>query len=182
MAVKDAPTKRTMKVTGKELDSVMAKAIKKVGGSKENDLCRYIPMDSGGYMHHFTLRKMKNNTPTELATLIEQYIIEPERPRTVAPKKRAKRGSRKRRNQVTLDSEDLERILNMARLSGDHEMVRKLTPKRSLSQTKRELIRSIRQGKLDDELWKAYSEAVQSQAAELEMAAADGSNNGTTIL
>ena len=40
-----------------EIESVIAKAIKKVNGRKENDLCRFIPVTSGGYMHHFTLRK-----------------------------------------------------------------------------------------------------------------------------
>ena len=34
-------------------------AIKKVGAKRENDICRFIPMTSGGYMHHFTLKKMK---------------------------------------------------------------------------------------------------------------------------
>ena len=58
-----------------ELESIITKAIKKVGGSKENDLCRYIPMSSGGYMHHFTLRKMKNKQPDSLANLIEKFII-----------------------------------------------------------------------------------------------------------
>ena len=43
-----------------ELESIIDKAIKKVNGRKENDLCKFIPMNSGGYMHHFTLKKMKN--------------------------------------------------------------------------------------------------------------------------
>ena len=42
-----------------ELEDVISKAIKKVRGTKENDLCKYIPVSSGGYIHHFTLRKMK---------------------------------------------------------------------------------------------------------------------------
>ena len=41
-----------------EIEDIIAKAIKKVGGSKENDLCRFIPMTSGGYMHHFTLKTL----------------------------------------------------------------------------------------------------------------------------
>ncbi|MBM3207406.1 MAG: hypothetical protein FJZ57_02215, partial [Chlamydiae bacterium] len=53
----------------KEIEDIIHKAIKKVNGRKENDLCKYIPMNSGGYMHHFTLKKMKNRQPAELGTL-----------------------------------------------------------------------------------------------------------------
>ena len=59
----------------KDLEGIISKAIKKVNGRKENDLCKYIPMTSGGYMHHFTLKKMKNRQPQELGSLIEKFII-----------------------------------------------------------------------------------------------------------
>ena len=42
----------------KEVEDTIAKAIKKVGARKENELCKYLPMKSGGYMHHFSLRKI----------------------------------------------------------------------------------------------------------------------------
>ena len=48
--------------------------IENVNARKENDLCRYIPMTTGGYMHHFTLRKLKNRNPAELSALIEKFI------------------------------------------------------------------------------------------------------------
>ena len=32
----------------KEIEAIIAKAIKKVGASKENELCKYLPMNSGG--------------------------------------------------------------------------------------------------------------------------------------
>lgn len=147
----------------KEIEDVIAKAIKKVNGRKENDLCRYIPMTSGGYMHHFTLRKMKNKQPTELGTMIEKYIINVDRPGMVAPKPRAARGSRKRRDQMLFTRNQLERMLNMARLAGDKEMISILSPKRSLATCKRELIVSIRHGKVEPELWNAYVEAINAQ-------------------
>ena len=56
-----------------ELENAIDKAIKKVGGSKENDLCKFIPVTSGGYMHHFTLKKMKVKDPSELSSLIEKF-------------------------------------------------------------------------------------------------------------
>jgi hypothetical protein len=144
----------------KEVEDVIAKAIKKVNGRKENDLCKFIPMTSGGYMHHFTLRKMKNRQPQELGSLIEKFIIHSDRPSAVAPKQRAARGSRKRRDQFTFSRTQLERMLTIARLAGDKEMVSVLAPKKSLATCKRELIASIRHGRVDIELWNAYVESL----------------------
>jgi hypothetical protein len=143
----------------REIEEIIAKAIKKVNGRKENDLCKYLPMSSGGYMHHFTLRKMKSRQPHELSSLIEKFIISVEKPFSVAPKQRAARGSRKRRDQMTFTRGQLERMLNIARLAGDKEMVSILAPKKSLASCKRELIASIRHGKIEQELWNAYVEA-----------------------
>src|ERR1700733_2123246 len=144
----------------KEVEEVIGKAIKKVNGRKENDLCKYLPMNSGGYMHHFTLRKMKNRQPSELGTLIEKYIINSDKPSPVAPKQRAARGSRKRRDQITFTRIQLERMLNIARLAGDKEMVSVLAPKKSLATCKRDLISSIRHGRIEPELWNAYVESM----------------------
>jgi hypothetical protein len=147
----------------KEIEEVISKAIKKVGGRKENDLCKFIPMTSGGYMHHFTLRKMRIKQPHELSSLIEKFIINSERPHSVAPKQRAARGSRKRRDQITFTRGQLERMLTIARLAGDKEMVTILSPKKSLATCKRELIASIRHGKVEQELWNAYVESINAQ-------------------
>ena len=152
----------------KEIEDVINKAIKKVNGRKENDLCKYLPMTSGGYMHHFTLRKMKNRQPNELGSLIEKFINNSDKPHPVAPKQRAARGSRKRRDQITFTRMQLERMLNIARLAGDKEMVSVLAPKKSLATCKRELIASIRHGRVEPELWNGYVEslnALQQQAA-----------------
>lgn len=149
----------------KEIEEVINRAIKKVAGKKENDLCRYLPMSSGGYMHHFTLRKMKSKQPSELGSLIEKFIINSDKPSSVAPKQRAARGSRKRRDQYTFTRTQLERMLNIARLAGDKEMISVLSPKKSLATCKRELIVSIRHGKVEQELWNAYVEAINAQQA-----------------
>ncbi len=148
----------------KEVEDIISKAIKKVNGRKENDLCKYLPMTSGGYMHHFTLKKMKTKQPSELGTLIEKFIINMDRPGAVAPKQRAARGSRKRRDQLTFTRAQLERMLNIARVAGDKEMISVLSPKKSLASCKRELIASIRHGKVEQELWNAYAEVIQAQA------------------
>lgn len=148
-----------------EIEEVISRAIKKVGGKKENDLCRYLPMTSGGYMHHFTLRKMKSKQPEELEALIEKFINKSEKPSSVAPKQRAARGSRKRKDQYTFTRTQLERMLNIARVAGDKEMISILSPKKSLTSCKKELLASIRHGKVDHELWNAYVEAINAQQA-----------------
>jgi hypothetical protein len=146
-----------------DIEDVIAKAIKKVGGDKENDLCKYLPMSTGGYMHHFTLRKMKLKQPIELSTLIEKFIISSSKPTVISPKQRAARGSRKRKDQITFTKTQLDRLLTMAKISGDKEMVSVLSPKKSLTNCKKELIQSIRQGIVDQVLWNTYAEIMQAQ-------------------
>lgn len=146
-----------------ELEAVIQKAIKKVGGAKENDICKYIPAESGGYLHHFTLRKMKNESPSELSSLIQKFINKTEKPLRVAPKPRAARGSRKRRDQVALTRPMLERMLNVARLVGDKEMIAMLSPKRPKAAIKRELIKSIRNERADSDLWDSWKDICSAE-------------------
>ncbi|MCH9617451.1 MAG: hypothetical protein SP4CHLAM5_08180 [Chlamydiia bacterium] len=145
-----------------DIEDVITSAIEKVGGDKENDLCKYLPMSSGGYMHHFTLRKMKLKQPFELGSLIKQFIIEKDAPNAVAPKQRAARGSKKRKDQMTFTRIQLERLLNIAKQTNDKEMISLLSPKTSLATAKRNLITSVRQGIVDEELWFAYKESAES--------------------
>jgi len=148
--------------TLQEVEQIITRAIKKVGGRKENDLCKYLPMDSGGYMHHFTLRKMKHKDPSELGTLIEKFIIGADRPTVVPPKRRAPRGSRKRRDNLSFSRTQLERMLQIARLTGDKEMISILSPRKSLPLVKRELISSIRHNRVDQELWNSYVDCINA--------------------
>lgn len=145
-----------------DIEELISAAIKKVGGKKENDLCKYLPMSSGGYMHHFTLRKMKLKQPFELGSLIKQFIITQNKPTIVAPKQRAARGSKKRKDQMTFTRIQLERLLNIAKQTGDKEMISLLSPKTSLATAKRNLIASIRAGDIDETLWETYKESTES--------------------
>lgn len=149
----------------KQLEQLIHAAVKKVAGKKENDICHYLPVSTGGYIHHFTMRKMKTEDPKQLAELINKYIINTNQPQEVTPKQRAARGSRKRRDLFTFSKQDLERMLMMARSAGDKEMIRKLTPKKDLRTIKRELISSIRHGRVEPELWNMYVETMASQAS-----------------
>ena len=145
-----------------EIEEVISKAIKKVGGRKENDLCRFIPMTAGGYMHHFTLKKLKTRSPEQLGTLIEKFIINTEKPSSVTPKSRAARGSRKKRDSLQFTRNQLERMLTIARMAGDKEMVAILAPKKSLASCKKDLVSSIRHNRIEPELWNAYLECMNS--------------------
>lgn len=146
----------------KSLENLIQQAIKKINAKKENDICRYLPSSNGGYIHHFTMRKMKTESTEELISLINQYIINVDKPLNVTPKSRAARGSRKRRDQFLFTKQDLERMLQLARHQGDKDLVRKLTPKKDLRTIKRELIASIRHGRVEQELWNFYGEVVNS--------------------
>lgn len=145
----------------KTVDTLIHTAAKKIGAKKENDICRYIPNPQGiGYIHHFTMRKMRTESPDQLHALITKHIINIDKPISVSPKPRAARGSRKRRDQLLFSKGDIERLLHMARVAGDKDMIRKLTPKKDLRTIKRELISSIRHGRVEQDLWLSYSETV----------------------
>ena len=146
--------------TTKELEDVIARAIRKIDGRKENDLCKFLPMTKGGYMHHFTLRKMRNEAPEKLSDMIHRYIINADAPGKVAPKPRAARGSRKKRDILSLARTDVDRLIEIVRQSGDKEMISKLSPKRNTTAVRRDLMRSIREGRADQDLWTNWTEAV----------------------
>ena len=147
----------------KNLEQLINTAMKKVGARKENDLCHYLPGEKGGYIHHFSMRKMKNEAPEELATMISKYIVNPNSPEKRAPRPRAPRGSRKRRDHIPLSKQDIDRLLHLARQNGDKEIIRKLTPRKDLKTIKRELIASIKHGQIQEDLWHTYVEIVSSQ-------------------
>ncbi len=148
-----------------DLEGAILEAVKKVGVKKENDLCRFLPGPSGGYIHHFTLRKMKTESPAELMEMIKKSILNVNKPKKLPHKPRAPRGSRKRLELLNFSRTDMDRLMQMVRKSGDKDMIRKLMPKRDLKSVKRELISSIRHGRIEPELWNAYAEQVTSQNA-----------------
>lgn len=145
-----------------ELEQLISTAIKKVDGKKENAICHFLPGTGGGYMHHFTLRKMKKEEQNTLANMIRKFIIDIDRPSSIKPKQRAARGSRKKRGQIILSESDAERILTHVRAAGDKEMARKLLPRKELKVIKRELTSCIRSGQVNNNLWNTYVEYIES--------------------
>lgn len=161
-----------IKTKNVNIEDLISKAIRKIGGRKENELCKYLPMKTGGYMHHFTFRKMKAKQPQDLIAMIDRFVIGSDKLVVVPPKQRAARGSRKRRDHMNFTRNQLERMLNIARLAGDKEIISILSPRKSLATCKRELIQTVRHNKVDPDLWAAYVEAVNAQQMMTEMAMA----------
>ena len=146
--------------TLQELEDTIRKAVKKINGTKENDICRYLPIPNGGYMHHFTMRKMKTEEPHALSALIDRYINSVEKPTSVAPKPRAARGSRKRRGGINFSRSELEKLINIANRLGEDDIINKLSPRKSLAAYRRDLIMSVKNNEVDEKLWKDYAQAV----------------------
>jgi hypothetical protein len=142
--------------THQEIDNCLNKALKKLGIEDENLICHYLPSPKGGYIHHFTMRKMRQQAPQVLVELLKKHIIDQAHPRPITPKARAPRGSRKRKDLIQLNPTAIERLLHLARVAGDREAVAMLTPRRSIAACRRELITSIRAGRVDHDLWNAY--------------------------
>lgn len=154
-------------ISNKQLEALINAAVKKIQGKKENDICRYLPIETGGYIHHFTMRKMKTEAPQALQALISKYIINTDKPHTVKPKPRAARGSRKNRDNMVFTKQDRERLLTLARNAGDKDMIRKLTPRRDLKNLRKELIYAVKHGlhgSIEQELWNSYVEIMSANS------------------
>ncbi|MBS0654258.1 MAG: hypothetical protein JSR46_00630 [Verrucomicrobia bacterium] len=153
-----------MATSSRELEQLITEAIRKIGGKDENALCRYLPEVEGGYIHHFTFRKEKQHAPAKLSERIKTFVINADKPIPVAPKQRAARGSRKRKDHIVLSKADIEQILHMARSTGNKDMLSKFTPRKDLRTIKRELIASIRHGRTEHDLWNCYVEVMAQTA------------------
>lgn len=148
-----------------ELERLLSRALNKIEGKSENDICKFLPGPKGGYMHHFTLQKLKHADPTLLSSLVQQFIIQVEAPIALDPKPRAPRGSRKKRDVISFSRGDIEKVLELARRYGEKELIAKFSPRRSFPALKRELIRSIRNNEIDQNLWNSYVEIANAMQA-----------------
>ena len=154
-----------VETSSRELQDIINHCIKKVGVKKENDLCRYLPMTSGGYMHHFTLKKWKTQLPAKLAGMLKNFILSSSQPTMIPPKRRAPRGSRKKKDHYVIAKQEIDKILSLVRAAGDKDLLGRLLPKRDFRAVKRELISSIRHNRLEPELWHSYTEWLSQQKA-----------------
>lgn len=141
-----------------ETDDLILKALKKVGGIKEKDLCRYLPSKKGGYMHHFTLKKIKTRNPKEIHSLIQEFILSPQSPCLIDPKPRVRR-----KKALSLNQLDLKLILKLAQKTGDKYLLAKLGAKLPISSIKKELVKSIKEHRVEADLWNSYKHVMDSQ-------------------
>lgn len=148
------------------LNEAIDKALRKIQSNNEKTICRYIPGPRGGYIHHFTFKKLKETEPEKCLLLIEQCILNVTQPRQLQPTTRAPRGVNRGNNPIKLPNDMVNRIIQMARETGDNSLLAKLLAVRPLNQIKRDLIRSIRNHKVNRELWEAYVEAVAAMSNE----------------
>lgn len=151
----------TKAITKEEIERTISEAIQKIRGKKEREICKYLPAPQGeGHIHHFTLNRMKKREPSQLQALLKEFILDTADPRPLKPKRRAPRGSRKVKGNMTFNHMELGPLIDLARKAGYHDIVAKLTPKYSLAQLKRQMIRMVKEERVDQELWHLYSEAL----------------------
>lgn len=152
-----------------DIEEAITKALKKIGSTRESDLCRYLPGDDGRYIHHFTMKKMKQRQPKQLLEMLEKNIFSKDKPSRLQHRQRAPRGSRKRLELMNLTRQDMDKVILALRQTGDKDIVKKLSPKRDLKTLKRELGLSIKQGRIEHELWNAYVDALTALQAQTAM-------------
>lgn len=141
------------------METTIAEALEKTGAHKENTLCRYLPSEDEGHMHHFTMRKLKENDPEKLKELLREFIIDATSAKRIDPKPRPRRKNGKNHS-FNFDQSTLEKIIQMAEEKGDKELLEQLRPKPPFSLVKKEFMNTIRENKIDERLWKDYKESV----------------------
>ncbi len=141
-----------------KLKDTVEQAMKKIGASKESDLCRYLPSSGGGYIHHFTYNKLKKTSPGECVSLIEEFILKNHNLKQLDPKPRAPRNSKQ--PDLSLPNEMFLQVLKLAQEANNQELLARLLGSKPLNQIKRELISSIRAEKVDVALWEAYTNSL----------------------
>lgn len=93
------------------LENLIRDAITKINGKNETSLCRLIPFKSGGYIHYFTLRKMKQKNPEKLYDLIQTHIIQPVNPQEIAVKSLELSSIYWEKRLVTITEAEMDRII-----------------------------------------------------------------------
>lgn len=137
-----------------ETNTLITEALKKIQGKSEKDLCKFLPAETEGYMHHFTLKKLKNKNPEAFRSLIQEFIMAPSTPQPIDPKPRLRKNKA-----LSINSLDLRLILKLAHTTGDKYLLSKIGSKLSYTTLKRELINSIKENRVDGELWQSFAHA-----------------------
>ena len=178
--------KKPKKITQEQdLEATIQKAMEKVSAKKENELCLFIPY-SGNRLHHFTFRQLKKSEPQKLVSLLQEHIMSKD---PVAIKLNYKPRKRKaapiadtpppidtkdnKTPQNTPETNPLSRLENLLEsfiqtVNLQTSASKNTPPKpqntndRYLRTIQSQLIKAIRQKRVDHELWDAYVELTET--------------------
>jgi hypothetical protein len=97
------------------IEDYISKAMKKVGVTAPNQLCKFIPYE-GGHLHHFTMDKLKKKNQERLEEMLKTYIFDKNAPKPFPPKNRKpyKRKSSAQQTQKPIDRHSLEGCIALA--------------------------------------------------------------------
>lgn len=112
-----------------QLEDLIQKALSKIKGKNERDLCRFLPCFRG-YMHQFTFRKMMKEDPQQLCDLIKRYIMETEKPQEIQLKPIEQPcETNKKMKQFNISEKEMNRIHHIAKQAQDLDLIEKLKVK-----------------------------------------------------
>ena len=155
-------TKKTFDID--DLDSILQDAKKKVGASSVNELSHYLPTENGYRMHHFTLVKLKKTNPKQLKAFLKQYISGVENPKKLNSRPRKSASRSKGQIALNLEAAELQAFLRLARKAENQKLVEKLKASLPISTLKKEMLRCVKEEKIDIELWNSYVEAIKMRS------------------
>jgi len=152
--------------TLEELEEAIFRAMDRVNVKKETDLCHFLP-GKNGRLHHFAFGKMKKVQPTELLQMIREYILEKETPETFSSIPRPALMV-KRQVEVKLKRSQINRLVDILKKVGDHELISTLAPHQTLAQVQKLMLEMIRKKEVDQDLWETYVKLIEEERAVLQ--------------
>ncbi len=144
-----------------ELEESISRAMERVNVKKETDLCRYLP-GKEGRLHHFAFSKLKRTRPIELVKMVREYILENEHPQELSSKPRPGL-MLKRLVEVKLKRAQINRLVDILKKSGDHDLIATLSPHQTLGQVQKLMLEMIRMKEVDLSLWETYVRLVEEE-------------------
>ncbi len=90
-----------------ELEQTIERAMQKTKVKKDTDLCIYIP-HKDKRLHHFTFRKLKEDSPKELIGMIDEHVL------SIEPKKYVRKNKTKNSSPSEEDKNSLEATIAKA--------------------------------------------------------------------
>lgn len=145
-----------------ELDLLLTRAQQKVNAPNVHELSKYLPSKDGFYMHHFSMMKLKKTNPEKLKSLIEKFILQVENPVKLQIKPRNSKKPKKSAP-LNLGLSELQALIELAEHSNNSALAEKLRTNLPFSAIKQEMLRCIREERVDLKLWNSYVGVINSR-------------------